>query len=124
VARGVRKLESPDPDGEDPLVFDGSLLQPNLGEPVRKSETPDLAFFFVARGGEPAPEEATVEVWSHGIRVGRHALRLEPPDPDGTVRQAGALALAPLRPGRYTLTVEVASGERRAVTRASFRLAE
>jgi VWFA-related protein len=124
VAKGIRKLDSPPVAEADPLVFGESLLQPNLGETVRKSETPSLAFFFVAQGRDRAPEEATVEVWGDGARVCQRALKLEPPDAQGNVRQAGSVSLGPLSPGLYTLKVVVASGDGSARTETSFSLAE
>ena len=124
VAKAIRRLDPLPEEEPDPLVFGDSLLQPNLGETVHKSETPSLAFFVVAQGRERLPEEAVVEVWGEGTRVGRSAMKLEPPDPEGTVRQGGSVSLASLRPGLYTLKVEVASGEGPARAEASFSLAE
>jgi len=124
IAKGIRKLDSPPGAEADPLVFGESLLQPNLGETVRKSETPSLSFFFVAQGRGRLPAEATVEVWGDGARVCRRALTLEPPDAQGNVRQAGSVSLGPLGPGLYTLKVVVASGDRFARTETSFSLAE
>jgi hypothetical protein len=125
VAKGVRRLAPEEGSADNPLAFDGALLQPNLGEAVRKSQTSELGFFFVAvPSGANAPTEATVEVWKDGSRVRSDRLRLEPRAEDGCVRQAGSIPISDLEPADYRLRVTMASSRETIGTEAAFTLAE
>jgi len=125
VAKGVRPLAPQEGEPNNPLAFDGALLQPNLGEAVHKSESAALGFFFVAYAdGNDRASEATVEVWRGTARVRTQRLRLEPPESDGCVRQAGSVPLGSLAPDRYRLEVTMASATGPVRTATAFDLVE
>lgn len=125
VAKGVRPLIPQEGPADSPLAIEGSLLQPNLGEVVRRSESPSLGFYFVALAdGAAPPEQATVEVWRGDSRVRSHRVRLLPPAGDGFMRQAGSLPLTSLPPDDYRLRVSMDLAGRSVDTETTFTLVD
>jgi VWFA-related protein len=106
------------------LQFGESALSPNLGEPMRKSESADLTFYIAALPPKegPPPGEAIVEVRRGGQTLRRVTTPLLPPNASGRIQTAAALPLAALAAGDYELEVSVGKGAARATSSASFRV--
>ena len=103
-----------------PFNFGEVLLYPNLGEPLRKAASKNLAFFVTAypsRGGAAAtPAKLKIEITQHGRTLGQSSNDLPAPDADGRVQYASAVPIDKYAPGDYELKVTVQDG-RDSVTR-------
>jgi VWFA-related protein len=108
VQRGER-LPASEPANDNPLRVGDVLLYPNLGEPVRRSETATL--YFALTPGPGATPQADLEVLSDAAPPTRVPLTLDAPDAHGVIHQLARLPLAALAPGSYTLRLTVHQGE-------------
>jgi VWFA-related protein len=88
---------------ENPLLVNGVALQPNLGEPIRKSSK-EVAFYFAIY---PAPGNSTPDTAIELLQNGKMAARLPMPvpqaDASGRIQQLGRLPIDQLTPGTYEL---------------------
>jgi len=104
-------------DGTAPLYVGNRLLYPNIGEPINRSATNELPFYFVLYGNASA-----IKVHAQLLRGGV-ALADAPVDvPSATgprVQHLGRLPIAQLPPGTYELRLRVNDG-RQDLTRAVF----
>lgn len=105
-----------------PLRFGSAFLHPNLGQPLHKSASPTVGFFFTAYGDPRATAgpEAAIE-----LRRGEQTLTtahatLPALDAEGRVQHAGTVSLAALEPGAYTLAVTIRDGRRSDTRQTAF----
>src|SRR5262245_15055105 len=96
-----------------PLHFGEIVVYPNLGEPLRKSVTKQLAFFFTAWPAQGSTEKLklTVEVIQNGRSLGQIPAELPAADEQGRVKYASALPLDNFPPGSYELRMTVKDGQ-------------
>ena len=123
VANAERVAERDRPAGSPFLVGD-LLLYPNLGDPLRKSATPDIGFFFTvypARGPKP---QANVELLQNGAALAKLPLPLGDPDGSGRIQQVSRLPTAALSPGTYELRVTISQGQQQVSQSTIVRLVE
>lgn len=108
IKRGER-LSAADQQTANPFHFGEALLYPNLGEPIRKSASSQLAFFFTVYAAKGSSEKPTftLEVLTNGQSLGRMSDALPAPDADGRIQYASALPLNNFPPGTYELKVTV-----------------
>ena len=119
------KLSVAEQKRDNPLYFGEAIVYPNVGEPYRKSQNPNLGFYFTAyAGADGAPTQATVEVLKDGSPLARLPLMLPKPDADGRIQHAGALPIMAIAPGDYALRLTVKSGAQMASQQAAFVVAE
>ena len=123
VSSAERLAESQRPAGNPFLVGD-LLLYPNLGEPLRKSATPELAFFFSVYPAKGANATASMEVIQNGAVLATLPLPLGNPDSAGRIQQMSRIPTAALPAGTYDLRVVVTQGQRRVSRTAVLRLIE
>jgi hypothetical protein len=96
----LERASAPQPD--DPLVVDGRLITPNLGEPMFRTPDARLGFYFVIVGADPGEQlQARLQFYRDGIPEPKPLLLeapipLGPADPRGVVRPLGALPLKDL----------------------------
>jgi hypothetical protein len=96
----LERVSAPQPD--DPLVVDGRLITPNLGEPMFQTPEARLGFYFVIVGADPGERlQARLQFYRDGIPEPKPllfeaAVPLEPADARGVVRPLGALPLMDL----------------------------
>jgi hypothetical protein len=105
----------------NPRAWKGLLLYPGFGEPVSRSQVPELSFalpMLVDPGG-PALK-GTLKLVAGGKTVAELPFALGEPDKDGRLVALGRIPIAPLPPGGYDLEVTVTAGERREVRSAEF----
>lgn len=110
VASAERVAQADRPAGNPFLVGD-MLLYPNMGDPVRKSATPEIGFFFTvypAKGGTP---QAFLEVLQNGAALAKLPLPLNEPDSAGRIQQVSRVATAALSAGTYDLRLVVTQGQ-------------
>lgn len=118
VVQRAEKVAAADRDETNPLYFGDMLLYPNLGEPLSKATTAELAFAFALQPGKAPVSGATVSLLRGGQVVGQAPLELEKPGASGTIHQIGRLPMGTLEPGGYEIRVAVQSGTV-AVTRSA-----
>ncbi|HEY8461481.1 MAG TPA: VWA domain-containing protein [Blastocatellia bacterium] len=96
-----------------PLYLGEVVVYPNLGEPLRKSVTKHLAFFFTAWPARGSAEKLklTIEVIRDGRSLGQFPAELPAPDEQGRVKYASALPLDNFQAGGYELRVTVNDGQ-------------
>ena len=116
---------SPDEQKKNhPLHFGELVVYPNLGEPLRKSVTKQLAFFFTAWPAQGSTEKLklTLEVFQNGRSLGQIPAELPAADEKGSVKYASALPLDNFPPGSYELRVTVKDGQSSLSRAAQFNL--
>ncbi|BCS35249.1 hypothetical protein TBR22_A44760 [Luteitalea sp. TBR-22] len=90
-----------------PLLHDGVLLFPQVGQTVSRARAADLTFAFsVVPMGAPV-SGVDVEVARGSQVVGAAQLALGPPGEGGRIQQIASLPVAELAPGTYDLRVRV-----------------
>ncbi|HXG67413.1 MAG TPA: VWA domain-containing protein, partial [Blastocatellia bacterium] len=121
ILKGVERLGAGERQAANPFHYGEVVVYPNLGEPLRKDRTKQLAFYYTAypRQGFTALRQ-TVEVLQHGRVIGRVTGELPAPDAAGRIQYASALPLdaLPLQHGEYELKVTVFEGNE-AVSRSA-----
>lgn len=108
-----------DKQAPNPFHFGELLLYPNMGEPVRKSVSKNLAFFvtiYPPRGAASAAK-LKIEITQNGRTLGQSSNDLPAPDADGRIQYATAVPLDKYAPGDYELKITVQDA-RDTVTRA------
>jgi hypothetical protein len=107
-----------------PLHFGEIVVYPNLGEPLRKSVTKQLAFFFTAWPAKDSTEKLklTVEVIQNGRSLGQIPAELPAADEQGRVKYASALPLDSFQSGSYELRVTVKDGQSSVSCAAQFNV--
>ena len=120
VNRVEEVADPPSSASAPPLYVGRMLLYPNLGEPVRKSATDELPFYFSLYGGLD-DASAEVALLKGGQAVATAPLPLSPAAGPRT-QHVGRLPIAGLSPGTYQLRIRVASGGTELVRTAFFTL--
>ncbi len=97
---------------DNPFHFGEVIVYPNLGNPVRKSTTKQLAFAFTAWPAAGSTEKLTMtlEIFQNGASKGKIAGDLPAADESGRVKYASALPLDGFPPGSYEMKVTVRQG--------------
>jgi VWFA-related protein len=126
LVNGVAALSPEEAERPRALGYGTSALHPNLGEPIKKSETGDLTFYFAALPPKdgPAPGEAVIEILREGNVLRRVRTPIGPPNARGRIQAAAALDLAPLSVGDYELKVTLGQGMDLTTSSAIFSLKE
>jgi VWFA-related protein len=113
----VEQVNNVDSSVGAPLYVGKSLLYPNLGQPIQKSVTSELPFYF-ALYGAAHDAKAVAQLVRNGQTVAEAPVEL-PPAIGTRVQQVGRLPIGALPAGTYELRIRVtASGQE--LTRAAF----
>lgn len=123
ILKRAERLSPQDNGRKTPFHYGEVVLYPNLGEPVSKSTTKQLAFFltaYVPRNG-PTPK-LLVEILQGGRPVGRATVELPAPDAQGRIQYASAIPIEKLAPGRYELRASLLAEAARASRTARFEV--
>jgi VWFA-related protein len=123
VATAERVAQQERPAGNPFLVGD-MLLYPNMGEPVRKSATPELAFFFTVYPAKGAQPQAVIEILQNGATLATLPLPLGEPDSAGRIQQTSRLPTAALSAGTYDLHLVVTQGPQKITRSAIVRIVD
>jgi VWFA-related protein len=113
---------------DDPLVVDGRLITPNLGEPMFQTPEARLGFYFLVVGADPGERiQARLQFYRDGIPEPKPllfeaAVPLEPADARGVVRPLGTLPLKELPLGSLEARLIVERLGQQDVRSAYFRL--
>jgi VWFA-related protein len=106
---------------DNPLYLGKSLIYPNVGSPVHKSNK-TLAFFVLVTAGSGAAPSATLEILRGGQTLSRAPCALPAPGSSGQIEYLEQVSIETLSPGNYTLRLTVSQGERREVREAVFEI--
>ncbi|MGH9829841.1 MAG: hypothetical protein ACREDR_42060, partial [Blastocatellia bacterium] len=108
----VERLSEADKKLDNPFHYGEVLLYPNLGQPLSKASSKQVAFFcaiFPAKGTAAAPK-LDLQVLSGGKSIFDTSPALGPVDSSGRIQYAGALPLDAFQPGTYSLQMTVSDG--------------
>jgi len=113
VVKRADKLSDSEKGISNPFHYQGMLLYPNLGAPLKKAAGAKLGFFFdvyPARTAGSAPK-LTIELLANGVSQVSLPADLGPRDQSGRIQYAGSFPLDPFPPGRYELKATVTDGK-------------
>jgi len=106
--------------GAAPLYVGNRLFYPNLGEPIRKSATTELPFFFTLYGATHV-DRAVVQLLRGGQSLAEAPLELGQAN-GSRIQHVGRLPIAALPLGTYELRIRVFDGDRELSRTAFFTL--
>ena len=104
-----------------PFFVGQTLVYPNVGNPVMKTTTKELPFFFTIYRGETGPLTGTAQLLRNGGVVAEAPLEIGS-STDLRIQQLDRLPVSGLSPGTYELRITVASGPQRVAESAYFTL--
>ena len=123
VKRGEEVPEK-DRRPDNPLLVNGLVLQPNIGEPVSRA-TKEVAFYFSVYPREGGPEPRTeIQLLQNGQSVARLPMPVGTPNEAGRIQQIGRFPLEGLAPGTYELVAVVKQGDAQISRSTTLRLVE
>jgi VWFA-related protein len=123
ISRAERVAKADQRPG-NPFQAGDMLLYPNLGEPLQKSTTPELGFFFTAYPAKSTKLQATLQVLQNGAAVAAVSLTLDQPDASGRIQQVGRLPIGSLAAGTYDLRVVLSDGRQQIARSTTFRIVD
>jgi VWFA-related protein len=112
---------SGEPERAAPFYMGNSLIYPNVGEPVSKSASATLPFYFTVYRGTNAPLTAAAQLLKNGRVLAEAPVALAGND-SPRVQQLGQFPISGLAAGTYELRIRVNSGAQEAVQSAYFTL--
>jgi VWFA-related protein len=104
-----------------PFFVGQTLVYPNVGNPVMKTTTKELPFFFTIYRGETGPLTGTAQLLRNGGVVAEAPLEIGS-SADLRIQQLDRLPVSGLSAGTYELRITVASGPQRVSESAYFTL--
>lgn len=117
VNRVEQVKDAPESAVSAPLYIGHTLLYPNLGEPIRKSASGELPFYFTLYGNVQAVR-AFAQLLHNGKALAEAPVQL-PPATGSRVQHVGRLPIGALPAGTYELRIRATDG-RHEVSRAAF----
>ncbi|MGB2714565.1 MAG: VWA domain-containing protein [Vicinamibacterales bacterium] len=109
---------------DNPFLVGDRLLYPNMGEPVRKSTTPELGFFFTVYPAKGAKPQAMLEVLQNGTALAKLPLPLGDADSAGRIQQVSRLPTAALAAGTYDLHLVITQAQQQISRSTIVRIVE
>ncbi len=109
VLKRAERLTPEEQKQNQPLHFGELIVYPNLGDPILKSTSKQLAFFFTAWpiNGNKSPLQVTAEILQGERRLGQTTTQLPSPDEHGQIKYASAFPLDKFAPGNYELKITI-----------------
>jgi hypothetical protein len=105
-----------------PLYVGRTLLYPNLGEPIRRSATSELPFYFTLYGNVQSAK-ASAQLLHNGHMLAEAPVQL-PLATGSRVQHVGRLPIGGLPAGTYELRIRVTDGRHEVSRTAFFTLQE
>jgi VWFA-related protein len=109
-------------DVPPPLYMGQRLLYPNLGDPIRKSDTAELPFYFIVYGDTSAAR-ASAQLLRDGRMLAEAPVEI-PRSGGARVQHVGRFPVGALPPGTYELRIRVTDGKTELVRGAYFMIQE
>ena len=109
VLSRAERITADEQKKDQPFYFGELVVYPNLGEPILKSATKQLAYFLTAWPvkGSVDPLKLVAEVVQNKRSIAQTSAQLPAADDQGRIKYAGALPLDGFQPGSYELKVTV-----------------
>jgi len=123
ISRAERVAKA-DQRAGNPFQAGDMLLYPNLGEPLKKSTTPELGFFFTAFPAKGTKLQATLQVLQNGAQLAALPLTLDQPDASGRIEQVSRLPIGALATGAYDLRIVLSDGRQQIAKSTTFRIVD
>jgi VWFA-related protein len=113
VIKRADKLSDSEKSISNPFHYEGMLLYPNLGAPLKKTAGARLGFFFDVYPGKTSSSapKLTIELLANGASQVTLPAELGPRDASGRIQYASAFPLDAFPPGRYELKITVTDGQ-------------
>jgi hypothetical protein len=108
-------------DPRNPLYLGTTLIYPNLGTPITRSQRGSLVFFYTAHTGK-RPLTGRVELVQDGRVLATRALQVPDSDASGRVQHANELPLEDIGAGLCELRVTLSDGSSTVSRSAAFTL--
>ncbi|HEX6719544.1 MAG TPA: VWA domain-containing protein [Pyrinomonadaceae bacterium] len=124
VLKRAERLSPEEQKKDNSFHFGELLVYPNLGDPISKSQTKQLAFFVTALPPKEstAKMELTFAVLQNNRAIGKSTTPLPAPDELGQIKYASSFSLADFQAGVYELRVTVSDGKNSASNSTQFTL--
>jgi hypothetical protein len=125
VLKRAERLTAEEQKLDQPFHFGQLLVYPNLGEPIPKSTSKQLAFFLTAwpARGSSTTLQLTFEILQNGRPLGKSSAQLPAADEQGQIKYASSFPLNEFQPGGYDLKVIVDDGKNRVSRSTRFTVA-
>jgi VWFA-related protein len=125
VLRRAERLTPEEQKRDQPFRFGELLVYPNLGEPIVKSVSQQMAFFFTAWPGKGSTEplQLNIEILQNHRSLVKTPGQLPAPDQLGQIKYASSFPLEKFQPGAYELKVTVLDGKNTVSRSTSFTIA-
>jgi VWFA-related protein len=125
VLRRAERLTPEEQKRDQPLHLGELLVYPNLGEPILKSATKELAFFITAwpTKGSTATLTLTMEILQNNRSLGKTSGQLPAADEQGRIKYASSFSLDKVQPGAYELKVTVGDDKNKVSRSTNFTIA-
>ena len=120
VLSRAERITADEQKKDQPFYFGELVVYPNLGEPIFKSATRQLAYFLTAwpaKGGVE-PLKLVAEIVQNRRSVAQTSAQLPTADDQGRIKYASALRLDDFQPGTYELKVTI-TDKRTTVSRST-----
>jgi len=124
VLSRAERISETEQKKDQPFHFGELLVYPNLGEPILKSATRQLAYFLTAwpaKGGVE-PLKLVAEIIQNKRSIAQTSAQLPSADDQGRIKYAGALPLDGFQPGSYELRITVTDNREVARRSTQFRI--
>jgi len=105
-----------------PLSVGKTLLYPNLGEPIQRSSTSELPFYFTLYG-DVSGATVAAQLLRNGQAIAEAPIELAPQAND-RIQQLGRLPIGGLAAGTYELRVKVSKSGRETARSAFFTVSD
>jgi hypothetical protein len=124
IIKSAEKLTAAEAAAQRPFNFGEVAIYPNMGEPVRKSASKNLAFFVTAYTprASASATKLRMEIVQQGRALGQTSYDLPAPDASGRVQYAGAIPIDKYKPGDYELRVTVQDAQSTATRTERFTI--
>jgi hypothetical protein len=109
VLSRAERISADEQKKDQPFYFGELVVYPNLGEPILKSATKQLAYFLTAwpAKGSGEPLKLVTEIIQNKRSIAQTSAQLPAADDQGRIKYASALPLESFQPGAYELKVTV-----------------
>jgi VWFA-related protein len=124
IIKSAEKLTAAEAAAQRPFNFGEVAIYPNMGEPIRKSASKNLAFFVTAYTprASASATKLRMEIVQQGRALGQTSYDLPAPDASGRVQYAGAIPIDKYKPGDYELRVTVQDAQSTATRTERFTI--
>ena len=124
LLKRAERLNAEEQKKDHPFHFGELLVYPNLGEPISKTQSKQLAFFVTVTPpkGPAAKMDLTFALVQNNRTIGRSTTALPAPDERGQIKYASTFSLANFQPGNYELQVTVTDGKNSVSRSTAFTL--